>query len=148
MSYTRHIIQTRHRVRALPLSAAFLTPCAAGLISCGLRALPTKTLLLPDYKLGTNSLKFGNILYAGCLLGDFFFFLALLLFWIFGVTSAKFFQANSETRHGKLEWFVHVKSFWSLLELLKRFCDLDHKLARCQGKIFVFSSLQKTPKHD
>ena len=42
---------------------------------------------------------------------EIFFFLALLLFWIFGTTSAKIFQANSETRHGKLEWLVHVKSF-------------------------------------
>lgn len=54
------------------LSTVFLAPYAAGLISCGLRALPTKTLLLPDYKLGTNRPKFGNILHAGCLLGGFF----------------------------------------------------------------------------
>lgn len=118
------------------LSTVFLTPYAAGLISCGLRALPTKTLLLPDYKLGINRPKFGNILHAGCLLGGFFVPLVLLPFWIFGMTSDKIFQANSEARHGKLEWFIHVKSFWSLLEQLKRFCDLDHKCARCQGKIF------------
>lgn len=77
-----------------------------------------------------------------------FFPLALLLFWIFGMTSAKIFQANSEARHEKLEWFIHVKSFWLLLEQLKRFCDLGHKRVRCQGKSFVFWSLQKTPKHD
>lgn len=102
MSYTERIVQTRPQVRALSLSAQFLAPCAAGLASCGLRALPTKTLLLPDYKLGTSSPQFGNILHAGCSLGG-FFFLALLLFWIFGMTSAKIFQAKSETKHGKLE---------------------------------------------
>lgn len=77
----------------------------------------------------------------------FFFpcFVAVLDFWH---DFSQNFQANSGTKHGKLEWFVHVKSFWSSLEQLERFCDLDHKLARCQGKIFVFWSLQKTPKHD
>lgn len=76
-------MQTKHHVRALPLSVALLTPCAAGLISCRLRALPTKTLLLPDYKLGTNTHKFGNALYAGCLLGSVFCpcFVAILDFW-------------------------------------------------------------------
>lgn len=66
------------------LSTVILTPYAAGLISCGLRALPTKTLLLPcTHKLGTNRPKFGNIFHAGCLLGGFFppCFVAVLDFW-------------------------------------------------------------------
>lgn len=99
-SQIRYVSCTQHYQA---LSTVFLTPYAAVLISCGLRALPTKTLLLLDYKLGTNRPKFGNILHAGCLLGGFFVPLALLLFWIFGMTSDKIFQANSEARHGKLE---------------------------------------------
>lgn len=77
------------------------------------------------------------------------FFFTLLPFGIFGMTSARFFfQANSETRHGKSEWFVHVKSLWSLLEQLERFCDLDQKPVRWQGKIFAFWPLQNTPPKD
>lgn len=86
--------------------------------------------------LAQTASSFGSLLHAGCLLWD--FFLSLLPFWIFGMTSAQIFQASSETRHGKLEWFVHAKSLWSALEQLERFCDLEEKLVCWQGKIFVF----------
>lgn len=113
---------------------------------CRVATLLTETPVLPDEKLGTASSS-GNLLQAGCLLWGFFlYFVAVWDFW--HDFSTIFFQANSETRHGKSEWFVHVKSLWSLLEQLERFCDLDQKPVRWQGKIFVFWPLQNTPPKD
>lgn len=113
---------------------------------CRVATLPTETPVLPDEKLGTASSS-GNLLQAGCLLWGFFlYFVAVWDFW--HDFSTIFFQANSETRHGKSEWFVHVKSLWSLLEQLERFCDLDQKPVRWQGKTFVFWPLQNTPPKD
>lgn len=73
---------------------------------------------------------------AGCLLED-FFFLALLLFWIFGMTSAEILQAHSKTRHGKLEWFVHVKSFWSPLDQLEGFWTINLQGVKVKSLCFA-----------
>lgn len=145
MSRTQSIMQTRHRVRALLLSLAVLAPCTAGLISCGLRALPTKTLLLPHYKLGTNSPKFGNILHAGWLLGDFFFFLLCCCFGFLAWLQPKFFKLILKQGMGNCSDLFMLKASGHPLNSSRGFVIWTINLQGVKAKSLYFDLCGKLP---
>lgn len=127
------------------LFTVFLTPYAAGLISSGLRALPTKTLLLPDYKLGTNRPKFGNILHAGCLLGGFFPPLLCCCFGFLAWRQPKFFKLI--LKQGMGNWsdlFVWKASGWCL-NSSRGFVIWTINLQGVKAKSLCFDLCRKLP---
>lgn len=127
------------------LSTVFLTPYTAELISCGLRALPTKTLLLPDYKLGTNRPKFGNIFHAGCLLGGFFFPLLCCCFGFLAWRQPKFFKLILKQGMGNWSDLFMWKASGLSLNSSRGFVIWTINLQSVKAKSLCFDLCKKLP---
>lgn len=127
------------------LSTVFLTPYTAGLISCGLRALPTKTLLLPDYKLGTNRPKFGSIFRAGCLLGGFFPLLLCCCFGFLAWCQPKFFNLILKQGMGNRSDLLMWKASGLSLNSSRGFVIWTINLQSVKAKSLCFDLCRKLP---
>lgn len=127
------------------LSTVFLTPYAAGLISCGLRALPTKTLLLSDYKLGTNRPKFGNSLHAGRLLGGFFLPLLCCCFGFLAWRQPKFFKLILKQGMGNWSDLFMWKASGCSLNSSRGFVIWTINLQGAKAKSLCFDLCRKLP---